>query len=133
MDPSVYLKQTESNDLVKFGLIPELIGRLPVIVSVDNLDKDQLLKILQEPKHSLVRQYKKLLDIDGVELEFSDEALSEIAEAAVKRGTGARGLRTIVEKFMTKLMFDVPSDKTIKKIVITGEYVKGTGEPEIIR
>ncbi len=133
VDPSVYLKQTESNDLVKFGLIPELIGRLPVIVSVDNLDKDQLLKILKEPKNSLVRQYKKLLDIDGVELEFSDEALSEIAEAAVKRGTGARGLRTIVEKFMTKLMFDVPSDKTIKKIVITGEYVKGTGEPEIIR
>ena len=133
MDPSVYLKQTESNDLVKFGLIPELIGRLPVIVSVDNLDKDQLLKILKEPKNSLVRQYKKLLDIDGVELELSDEALSEIAEAAVKRGTGARGLRTIVEKFMTKLMFDVPSDKTIKKIVITGEYVKGTGEPEIIR
>ena len=133
VDPSVYLKQTESNDLVKFGLIPELIGRLPVIVSVDNLDKDQLLKILKEPKNSLVRQYKKLLGIDGVELEFSDEALEEIAEAAVKRGTGARGLRTIVEKFMTKLMFDAPSDKTIKKIVITGDYVKGTGEPEIIR
>lgn len=133
VDPSVYLKQTESNDLVKFGLIPELIGRLPVIVSVDNLDKDQLLKILKEPKNSLVRQYKKLLEIDGVELEFSDEALSEIAEAAVKRGTGARGLRTIVEKFMTKLMFEVPSDKTIKKIVITGDYVNGTGEPEITR
>ena len=133
VDPSVYLKQTESNDLVKFGLIPELIGRLPVIVSVDNLDKDQLLKILKEPKNSLVRQYKKLLGIDGVELEFSDEALEEIADAAVKRGTGARGLRTIVEKFMTKLMFDAPSDKTIKKIVITKEYVNGTGEPEIIR
>ena len=133
VDPSVYLKQTESNDLVKFGLIPELIGRLPVIVSVDNLDKEQLLKILKEPKNSLVRQYKKLLGIDGVELEFSDEALEEIADAAVKRGTGARGLRTIVEKFMTKLMFDAPSDKTIKKIVITEDYVKGTGEPEIIR
>ncbi len=132
-DPSVFLKQAESHDLVKFGLIPELVGRLPVIVSVDNLDKDQLLKILKEPKNSLVRQYKKLFDIDGVELEFADDALEAIADAAVKRGTGARGLRTIVEKFMTKLMFDVPSDKTIKKIVITKDFVDGSGEPEILR
>ena len=133
VDPSVFLKQTESHDLIKFGLIPELVGRLPVIVSVDNLDKEQLLKILKEPKNSLVKQYKKLLAIDGVDLEFTDEALEEIADAAVKRGTGARGLRTIVEKFMTKLMFNAPSDKTIRKIVITRDYVTGSGEPEIIR
>ena len=133
VDPSVYLKQVESHDLVKYGLIPELVGRLPVIVSVDNLDRDQLLKILKEPKNSLVRQYRKLLDIDGVELEFSDEALEEIAEEAVRKGTGARGLRTIVEKFMTKLMFDVPSDKSIEKVTITKACVEGTGEPEIIR
>ena len=133
IDPSVFLKQTESHDLVKFGLIPELVGRLPVIVSVDNLDKEQLLRILKEPKNSLVRQYKKLLAIDGVELEFADDALEEIAEAAEKRGTGARGLRTIVEKFMTKLMFEAPSDKSIRKIVITKDYVTGTGEPLITR
>ncbi len=133
VDPSVFLKQTESHDLIKFGLIPELVGRLPVIVSVDNLDKEQLLKILKEPKNSLVKQYKKLLAIDGVDLEFTDEALEEIADAAVKRGTGARGLRTIVEKFMTKLMFNAPSDKTIRKIVITKDYVTGNGEPEITR
>ena len=133
VDPSVFLKQTESHDLIKFGLIPELVGRLPVIVSVDNLDKEQLLKILKEPKNSLVKQYKKLLAIDGVDLEFTDEALEEIADAAVKRGTGAIGLRTIVEKFMTKLMFNAPSDKTIRKIVITRDYVTGSGEPEIIR
>lgn len=133
VDPSVFLKQTESHDLIKFGLIPELVGRLPVIVSVDNLDREQLLKILKEPKNSLVKQYKKLLAIDGVDLEFSDDALEEIADAAAKRGTGARGLRTIVEKFMTNLMFNAPSDKTIRKIVITRDYVTGNGDPQIIR
>jgi ATP-dependent Clp protease ATP-binding subunit ClpX len=133
VDPSVFLKQAESHDLVKFGLIPELVGRLPVIVSVDNLDRDQLLRILKEPKNSLVKQYKKLLEIDGVDLEFTDAALEKIADEAVKRGTGARGLRTIVEKFMTKLMFDAPSDKSIKKIVITEECVDGTQPAQIIR
>ena len=132
-DPSVFLKQAESHDIIKYGLIPELVGRLPVIVSVDNLDRDQLLRILKEPKNSLVKQYKKLLAIDGVDLEFTDGALEEIADEAVKRGTGARGLRTIVEKFMTKLMFDAPSDNSIRKIVITKDYVKGTAEPEITR
>ncbi len=133
VDPSVFLDQAESHDLVKFGLIPELVGRLPVIVSVDNLDRDQLLRILKEPKNSLVKQYKKLLEIDGVDLEFTDAALEKIADEAVKRGTGARGLRTIVEKFMTKLMFDAPSDKSIKKIVITEECVDGTQPAQIIR
>jgi len=125
------LKQCESHDLIKFGIIPELVGRLPVIVSVDNLDREALVKILKEPKNSIIKQYQKLLKIDNVELEFSDEAIETIADICAKRETGARGLRTVVEKFMTKLMFDVPSDKNITKIVITKGYVEGT-EPAVI-
>ena len=133
LDPSVYLKQCESHDLIKYGLIPELVGRIPAIVSVESLDKESLKKILREPKNALLKQYKKLFGIDGVELEFSDDAVEAIAEQAVKKATGARGLRTIVESFMTGLMFDVPSDKSIKKVIITKEFVEKTGSPQIIR
>jgi len=132
-DPNVYLKKCEAHDIIKFGLIPELVGRLPVIVSVDNLNKEALVRILKEPKNSIIKQYQKLLRIDGVELEFTEDAIEAIAEKAASKGTGARGLRSIVESFMTKLMFDAPSDKTIKKIVITKECVDGSGEPIITR
>ena len=128
---SFYLKQCESHDLIKFGIIPELVGRLPVIVSVDNLDRDALVKILKEPKNSIIKQYQKLLKIDKVDLEFTDDAIDTIADVCAKRETGARGLRTVVEKFMTKLMFDVPSDKNITKVVITKGCVEGT-EPAVI-
>lgn len=128
---SFYLKQCESHDLIKFGIIPELVGRLPVIVSVDNLDRDALVKILKEPKNSIIKQYQKLLKIDNVELKFTPNAIKAIADICAKKETGARGLRTVVEKFMTKLMFDVPSDKNITKIVITKGYVEGT-EPAVI-
>lgn len=131
--PSVYLKQCESHDLIKYGIIPELVGRIPVIVSVEDLSKEALVKILKEPKNSLIKQYKKLLKLDKVELEFNDDAIEAIAEICVKRDTGARGLRTVVEKFMTKLMFDAPSEKNIKKIVITRECVTDGALPEIIR
>ena len=132
LDPSVYLKQCESHDLIKYGLIPELVGRIPAIVSVESLDRASLVKILKEPKNALLKQYQKLFGIDGVELEFTDDAVEAIADLAVKKSTGARGLRTIVESFMTGLMFEVPSDKSIKKVVITKEFVEKTGSPQII-
>ena len=119
-------------DLVKFGIIPELVGRLPVVASLSELDKDSLIKILTEPKNALVKQYKSLFGLDGIELEFTDDALSAIAEKAVERKTGARGLRTIMEETLNKVMFDAPSDDTIRKITVTADAVNGVGEPEII-
>ena len=119
-------------DLVKFGIIPELVGRLPVVASLSELDKDSLIKILTEPKNALVKQYKSLFGLDDIELEFTDDALSAIAEKAVERKTGARGLRTIMEETLNKVMFDAPSDDTIRKITVTADAVNGVGEPEII-
>ena len=119
-------------DLVKFGIIPELVGRLPVVASLSELDKDSLIKILTEPKNALVKQYKSLFGLDDIELEFTDDALSAIAEKAVERKTGARGLRTIMEETLNKVMFDAPSDDTIRKITVTADAVNGIGEPEII-
>ncbi|MBQ7827221.1 MAG: ATP-dependent Clp protease ATP-binding subunit ClpX [Clostridia bacterium] len=131
-------KQTEKifadvtpHDIVKFGLIPELVGRLPVIVGLEGLDVDALVRILKEPKNSLVRQYTKLLDIDGVDLVFEEDALRAIAEKAIARNTGARGLRSIIEETMTGLMFDLPSKEGVKKVTITKACVDGTGEPII--
>lgn len=120
-------------DLVKFGIIPELIGRLPVVASLSELDKDSLIKILTEPKNALVKQYKALFSLDDVELEFTEDALSAIAEKAIERKTGARGLRTIMEETLGDIMFNSPSDETISKIVITADAVNGKGEPEIER
>lgn len=120
-------------DLMKFGLIPEFIGRLPVITTVSPLDTDALVKILTEPRNALVKQYKKMFEIDGVELEFTDEAIEAVAEQALKRGTGARGLRAIMEEVLLPVMFDVPSDDGIAKVVVTREVVLENVLPTIVR
>ena len=122
-DMDVLLHEVLPQDLVKYGLIPELVGRLPVTVSLDLLDKEALIRILTEPKSSIVKQYQKLLELDGVKLEFDREALVEIAETTLKRKTGARGLRAIMEKIMMDTMYQVPSDETIKECRITKEAV----------
>ena len=132
-DMDVLLQEALPQDLVKFGLIPELVGRLPVTVSLDLLDKDALIRILTEPKSATVKQYQKLLELDGVKLEFDKDALLEIAETTLKRKTGARGLRAIMENIMMDTMFTVPSDKTIKECRITKEAVLGLEEPKYTR
>ena len=132
-DMDVLLQEALPQDLVKFGLIPELVGRLPVTVSLDLLDKDALIRILTEPKSAIVKQYQKLLELDGVKLEFDKDALLEIAETTLKRKTGARGLRAIMENIMMDTMFTVPSDKTIKECRITKESVLGLEEPKYTR
>lgn len=119
------LKQVLPQDLVKFGLIPELVGRVPVTVSLNMLDKDALVDILTKPKNALVKQYQKLLEIDGVELMFDESALQEIAEISLKRKTGARGLRAIMENVMMDIMYQAPSDETLKSCMITRDVVKG--------
>ena len=123
------LKQVLPQDLVKFGLIPELVGRLPVTVSLEMLDRDALIRILTEPKSAIVKQYQKMLELDGVELTFDDEALEAIAETSLKRKTGARGLRAIMENIMMDTMYHAPSDETLKTCRITKSVVNGTGKP----
>ncbi len=113
-----------SHDIVKYGLIPELVGRLPIISCLDALDKTALARILKEPKNSLIKQYTKLLELDGVVLEFTDDAVEEIASLAIEKSAGARGLRSIVEELMLDIMYKVPSDPTIEKVTVTGDYVK---------
>ena len=125
------LREVMPEDFIKFGLIPEFIGRVPVVVSLNALDEEALIRILQEPKNSLVKQYRKLFELDGVELDFQKDALKLIAEKSLERKTGARGLRSIMESTMMDLMYQVPSDHTIQKCVITKEAVEGTAEPEI--
>ena len=132
-DMDVLLHEVLPQDLVKYGLIPELVGRLPVTVSLDLLDKEALIRILTEPKSAIVKQYQKLLELDGVKLEFDRDALIEIAETTLKRKTGARGLRAIMEKIMMDTMYQVPSDETIKECRITKETVNGTGGPLYLR
>ena len=132
-DMDVLLHEVLPQDLVKYGLIPELVGRLPVTVSLDLLDKEALIRILTEPKSAIVKQYQKLLELDGVKLEFDRDALTEIAETTLKRKTGARGLRAIMEKIMMDTMYEVPSDETIKECRITKEAVNGTGKPLYLR
>ncbi len=119
-------------DLVKFGMIPELVGRLPVITALKGMDKDTLVRIMTEPKNSVIKQYVALFAMDGIELEFQKEALEKIAELTIKRKTGARGLRSIIESSLQELMFSLPSDKTVKKVIITPETVDG-GEAVIER
>lgn len=128
-DVDVLLHQVLPQDLVKFGLIPELVGRVPVTVSLDLLDKEALIRILTEPKSSLVKQYQKLMELDGVKLEFDKVALDAIAETSLARKTGARGLRAIMEDIMMDTMFRVPSDDTIKGCMITKDVVEGKGQP----
>ncbi len=122
-------KEVMPEDLTKFGLIPEFIGRVPVIVALDMLDKDALVQILTQPKNAIVKQYKKLFEMDGVDLEFTQEALEEIAKLSQERKTGARGLRSIIEKVMMDIMFEVPSDDSIGRCIITKEAVDGTEQP----
>jgi len=124
--------QVEPQDLLKFGIIPELVGRMPVITSLSSLSQNDLVRILVEPKNALTKQYRSLLAMDGVELQITDEALLLIAKKALDRQIGARGLRAIMEKVMTGIMFRIPSDLTIKKVVITPEAIEG-GDPQIIR
>ena len=127
------LKHALPQDFVKFGLIPEFIGRVPVTVSLDMLDRDALIRILKEPKNALTRQYEKLFELDGVDLKFTDDAVKAIADKTIARKTGARGLRSIMEETMMDLMFTIPSDDTIKSCTVTREAVEGTGFPEITR
>ena len=125
------LAQIEPHDLMKYGLIPELIGRLPAIVSLDTLDRDALVRILQEPKNALVKQYQTMFEMDGVKLNFEPEALIKVAETALERKTGARGLRGVLENVMTDIMFSITSDYTVSSVTITPEVVMGTGEPVV--
>lgn len=127
------LKQLVPQDLLKFGLIPEFIGRLPVVAKLDQLDKKALVEILTKPKNALVKQYQALLKLDGVELEVEEDALDAIAELAQKRNTGARGLRAIIEEAATDVMFEVPSDSSIKKCIITRKCIEEGEQPIIIR
>lgn len=127
------LRQVMPEDFIKFGLIPEFIGRVPVVVTLDSLDEEALVRILKEPKNSLVRQYQKLMELDGVDLEFDDSALVEMAKKALERKTGARGLRSIMEKTMMDLMFESPSDETIQKCEITAASILGLEAPLITR
>lgn len=126
------LKQAEHHDIVKFGIIPELVGRLPVLVSLDALDREALLRILTEPKNALSRQYVKLFEYDGVELEFTTDALEAIAEKTMERSTGARGLRSVMEGIMTDIMYRVPSDPAIVKVIITEKTVRDGHQPQIV-
>lgn len=132
-DIGVLLKDVLPQDLVKFGLIPEFVGRVPVVVSLDKLDEDALVNILTQPKNSIVKQYCKLFELDGVELEFEEEALKAIAHKAIERSTGARGLRAIMESVIMDLMYLVPSDEYIRKCVITKDVVEKGAEPILIR
>ncbi len=127
------LKKVTPHDLVKFGIIPEMVGRLPVITTLDSLDKKALVRILTEPKNSLVKQYQKIFNIDGVNLQFTDAALEAIAQKAIDRKTGARGLRSIMEETLTGLMFDIPSDETVEAVIIGEDCVNGSGAPRIER
>lgn len=133
LDENQILKKAVQHDLVKYGLIPELIGRIPVITVLDNLDKDALVKIMTEPKNSIVKQYKKLFEFDDVELEFKKEALEAIADITLERKTGARGLRSVLEGVLTDLMYKIPSDPTVEKVIITEDTVKCGKEPIILK
>ena len=132
-DISKILHEVQPHDILKFGIIPELVGRLPVIASLNALTRADLVRILTEPKNALVKQYKKLMEYDDVELEFQPEALEAIADKAIERNIGARGLRAVMEGMLTQIMYDVPSDPTITKVVITRECVEGTGTPVLTR
>jgi len=131
-DIGAVLSQVEPEDLIKFGLIPELVGRLPVIASLHQLDKKALLTILTEPKNALVKQYKALLEYDGAELNFTDDALEAIADRAIARKTGARGLRAIMESVMLDVMYDIPSQGDVKQCVINGKVVSGKAKPMLV-
>ena len=132
-DVGALFRQVLPQDLLKFGIIPELVGRLPVITPLSGLTKEDLVRILTEPKNALCRQYKKLLEYDGVELEFEPKALEAVAEKALERAIGARGLRAIMESVMTEVMYEIPSDPKIRKIRVTEDAVRKGRKPDVIR
>ncbi|MDD5799525.1 MAG: ATP-dependent Clp protease ATP-binding subunit ClpX [Coriobacteriales bacterium] len=132
-DEDELMSQVMPQDLHKFGMIPEFIGRIPVITSTKELTEDDLVEILTKPKNALVKQYRRMFDLEGVELEFTDDALREVAHQAIKRGTGARGLRAICESTLQDTMFDLPSDLDVVKVVVTKDAVDGTAKPELVR
>lgn len=132
-EASELFKEVTTQDLIKFGLIPEFIGRVPISVSLDGLDEAALVRILREPKNALVKQYQKLFAFDEVELEFEDDAIESIAKDAFEKKTGARGLRSIMERTMRDVMYEIPSDETIVKCIITKDAVEGKDEPKVIR
>ena len=132
MDKYEVFEQILPQDLLKFGMIPEFIGRLPIIATLKELDRKALIKITTEPKNALVKQYKKLLEIDGVELEFEPDALEAIVDKAIERKTGARGLRSIIENVMTDIMYDIPSNEKIEKCIITKDTIQNNAKPKII-
>ena len=125
-------KDVRPEDLVKFGLIPEFIGRLPIVATVSNLDRKSLVKVLTEPKNSLVNQYKRLLEMDSVQLEFTNEALDVIADLALERGTGARGLRAIMEEILVPIMYDIPDREDVGLVLVTAEAARGDAQPQLI-
>lgn len=129
-DPNI-LAQVTNEDLRTFGMIPEFIGRLPIVCTLENLDEDMLVRILTEPKNAILKQYQKLLALDGVDLEFEDESLHAIARKALEKETGARGLRSIIEEFMMDIMYEIPKDKNIGRVTITADYVNGKGGPKV--
>ena len=132
-DVGELLAQVQQDDLLKFGIIPELIGRLPVIASLHSLNAEDMIRILTEPKNSIVKQYKELMRLDNIDLQFEDEALSIIAQKAVEMKIGARGLRSVMENLMTDLMFTMPSEKDVKKVVVTAEGIKSNKGPTVIK
>jgi ATP-dependent Clp protease ATP-binding subunit ClpX len=132
LDTSESFSDTLPEDLIKFGLIPEFIGRLPIVASVTSLDKDALVKILTEPRNALVKQYRKLFEMDGVELEFTEDALDAVADQAILRGTGARGLRAIMEEVLLPVMYDIPSRDDVAKVVVTEQTVRENVNPTIV-
>ena len=132
IDTQDHFAEVMPEDLIKFGLIPEFIGRLPVVASVTNLDKESLVQILSQPKNALVKQYTRLFEMDGVELEFADDALDAIADQAIHRGTGARGLRAIMEEVLLPVMYDIPSRDDVAKVVVTKETVQDNVLPTIV-
>ena len=126
------LKEAVPQDFIKYGMIPEFMGRVPVVVPLEALDEEALIRILKEPKNAIIKQYQKLFELDGVKLDFDEDAVREIAHQSMERKTGARGLRAVMEKCMQKLMYTIPSDETITECTITKELVQGTGEPKLI-
>ena len=131
-DVGELMSEVQSHDLLKFGIIPELIGRLPVVTSLASLKRGDLVRILTEPKNAMTKQYKVLLDYDGVDLEFESEALDAIADRAIELKIGARGLRSVMEKVMTGIMYKVPSDPSIEKVIVTADSVRNDTEPLVI-
>ena len=123
------LKDLQPEDLLKFGLIPEFVGRLPVWASLEDLDEDSLVRILTEPKNALIKQYKKLFEMENVHLKFSDDALSSIAKKTMTYATGARGLRSVIESILLDTMFEIPTTKGVTEVAISGEVVEGKAEP----